>query len=297
VPRDIKVMVSGIVYNEKTQQPMEANVVITPSENKPLNLRSSTAGKFETQIPEVAGYTINASQQGFLPKDLSFVLPQFGNDTTLVVEIFLTPIAKQLILAGSVYDVKTNNPLTAKLEVTLKGDRKTNFKLQADGGKYQQEIQKLGWYMFTASASGYLNTTDSVEAISEEVTPVIRDLFLQPIEVGLTVRLKNIYFDFDKTTLKKESFTELNKVVDFLKRNEHVEIEISGHTDNKGSDDYNLNLSQGRSQSVVEYLVSQGIESYRLTAHGYGEGNPIDTNDTDEGRANNRRVEFTVVKK
>lgn len=297
VPRDIKVTVSGIVYNEKTQLPMEASVVVTPSENKPLTLRSSTAGKFETRIPEVAGYTINASQQGFLPKDLSFVLPQFGNDTTLVVEIFLMPIAKQLILAGSVYDIKTNNLLTAKLDVTLKSDRRTNFKLQADGGKYQQEIQKLGWYMFTASASGYLNATDSVEVNSEEITPVIKDLMLQPIEVGLTVRLKNIYFDFDKTTLKKESFTELNKVVDFLKRNENVEIEISGHTDNKGSDDYNLNLSQGRSQSVVDYLISQGIESYRLTAHGYGEGKPIDTNDTDDGRANNRRVEFTVVKK
>lgn len=297
VPRDIKVTVSGIVYNEKTQQPMEANIVVTPSENKPLTLRSSTAGKFETRIPEVAGYTINASQQGFLSKDLSFVLPQFGNDTTLVVEIFLTPIAKHLILAGSVYDSKTNNLLSAKLDVTLKSDRRTNFKLQADGGKYQQEIQKLGWYVFTASASGYLNSTDSVEAVSEDITPVIKDLFLQPIEVGLTVRLKNIYFDFDKITLKKESFTELNKVVDFLKRNEHVEIEISGHTDNKGSDDYNLNLSQGRSQSVVDYLITQGIESYRLTAHGYGEGKPIDTNDTEDGRANNRRVEFTVVKK
>jgi outer membrane protein OmpA-like peptidoglycan-associated protein len=82
-----------------------------------------------------------------------------------------------------------------------------------------------------------------------------------------------------------------------LKQNPKVEIEISGHTDSKGSDDYNLNLSQGRSQSVVDYIVSQGIDSSRLTAHGYGEGKPIDTNDTDEGRANNRRVEFTVVKK
>jgi OOP family OmpA-OmpF porin len=109
--------------------------------------------------------------------------------------------------------------------------------------------------------------------------------------------LKNIYFDFDKTTLKKESFVELNKVVDFLKQNGSVEIEIEGHTDNKGSDDYNANLSQGRSQAVVDYIVSQGIESFRLTAHGYGESKPIDSNDSEAGRANNRRVEFTVVKK
>jgi outer membrane protein OmpA-like peptidoglycan-associated protein len=79
-------------------------------------------------------------------------------------------------------------------------------------------------------------------------------------------------------------------------RNESVAIEIAGHTDNKGSDDYNSNLSQGRSQSVVDYLTSQGIDSGRLSAHGYGESKPIDTNDSDGGRANNRRVEFTILK-
>lgn len=297
IPRDIKVMVSGMVFNDKTKQAIQANVEVTPFENKSVNLRSSTAGKFETRIPEVASYTIHASEEGYLPKDLSFTLPHIGNDTTLIVEIYLTPIAKKLLVQGTVYDVKTNKPLTAKLDVVLKNDRKTNYKLQAEGGKYEQEIQKLGKYLFTASAEGYLNANDSVDVMSEELTPVIKDIFMQPIEVGLTVRLKNIYFDFDKTTLKKESFVELNKVVDFLKQNPHVEIEISGHTDSKGSDDYNLNLSQGRSQSVVDYIVSQGIDSFRLTAHGYGETKPIDTNDTDAGRANNRRVEFTVVKK
>jgi OOP family OmpA-OmpF porin len=132
---------------------------------------------------------------------------------------------------------------------------------------------------------------------SRDVSPVTKDITLQAIEIGVTVRLKNIYFDFDKTTLKSESFPELNKVVEFLKQNPSVEIEISGHTDSKGSDDYNLNLSQGRSEAVVNYIVSQGIDAYRLTAKGYGESKPIDTNDTDTGRANNRRVEFTVMKK
>jgi OOP family OmpA-OmpF porin len=154
----------------------------------------------------------------------------------------------------------------------------------------------LGWYLFSASADGYLNASDSVEVVSAEITPVVKNVYLTPIEVGLTVRLKNIYFDFDKTTLKSESFVELDKVVDFLKRNSSVSIEISGHTDSKGSDSYNENLSQGRSQAVVDYLISQGIDSSRLEAHGYGESKPIDSNDTEAGRANNRRVEFTVLK-
>jgi OOP family OmpA-OmpF porin len=296
IPKDIKVMLTGTVFNEKTQQPLQANVVITPAESKPLNLQAATTGKFETRIPEVLRYSVHASLTGYLPKDVSFDIPPLKGDTTLYVEVFLTPVAKTLLLTGTVYDLKTNNPLTAKLDITLKGDRKINFKSQVDGGKYQQEVPKLGWYMFTASAEGYLNATDSVEFVSDEMTPVTKDLFLQPIEVGLTVRLKHIYFDFDKTTLKSESYIELNKVVDFLKRNPKVEIQISGHTDSKGNDDYNLNLSQGRSQAVVDYIISQGIEDYRLSAQGYGEGNPIESNDTEAGRANNRRVEVTVVK-
>lgn len=298
IPRDIKIMITGTVYNEKNQQPIEATVVVTAAQNQPINLKSSGAGKFETRIPEVTAYTIQASQAGYLPKDLALTLPaELGNDTTIVVDIYLTPIAKKLMLAGTVYDSKTNQPIAAKVNAVLKSDKRVDFKIPAAGGKYEQEIKAMGTYRLTASAEGYLNATDSSEVVDEETTPVIKDIYLQPIEVGLTVRLKNIYFDFDKTTLKSESFVELNKVVEFLKNNPSVEIEISGHTDSKGGDDYNLNLSQGRSQSVVDYIVSQGIDSFRLTAHGYGEGKPIDTNDTDAGRANNRRVEFTVVKK
>ena len=297
IPRDITVRVSGTIFNEKTQQPIPANVQVKPADHETILLHAKGDGKYDTKIPEVNGFSVAASQEGFLPKDISLSLPALGNDTTLYVDLYLTPVVKKLVLAGTIYDSKTMKPVAAKLQVQLKNDRSVNLNLQAGAGTYEQEIKKLGWYMLTASAEGYLNAADSVEVISEELTPVIKDLVLQPIEVGLTVRLKNIYFDFDKTTLKKESFVELNKVVDFLKQNHTVEIQIEGHTDSKGSDEYNLNLSQGRSQSVVDYIVSQGIDGTRLRAQGYGESKPIDTNDTDAGRANNRRVEFTVVKK
>jgi outer membrane protein OmpA-like peptidoglycan-associated protein len=215
----------------------------------------------------------------------------------LSIEVYLTPIAKKLILSGTVFDKKTEKPVASKIAVTIKPDKKSNLSIEANDGKYEQDISRMGWYVMTASASGYLNSTDSVQVSSDEETPVSKDFYLQPIEVGLTVRLKNIYFDSDKTTLKSQSFVELNKVIEFLKQNETVEIEISGHTDSQGSDTYNENLSQGRSQSVVDYLASQGIDSARLTARGYGEAIPIDSNDTEAGRANNRRVEFTVLKK
>jgi len=298
VPKTIKIKLAGVVYNEKSMQPVQsASVGIGVSGREPVKLQTSSTGNFETTIAETLTYSVDASSAGFLPKKETLNIPMVKNDTTINIEILLTPVAKKLILVGNVYDKKTEQLISAKVDIALKGDRKTNQSFRAEGGKFEKEIPKLGWYLVSASAEGYINANDSISIEDDGLSPFTRDLYLQPIEVGVTVRLKNIYFDFDKTTLKKESFIELNKVVEFLKQNPSVEIEIAGHTDNKGADDYNVNLSQGRSQSVVDYIVSQGIESFRLVAHGYGEALPIDNNETEAGRANNRRVDFTVMKK
>jgi OmpA-OmpF porin, OOP family len=298
VPKTIKIMLAGYVYNQKTNDPLQANLDVKIKEKEPIKLQSATDGKFETRIPEITEFTVSATAEGFLPKSETFKVPKISGDTTISIQVLLTPVGKKLMIIGYVYDAKTEKVITnANLEVVLKNDRKTNFKFPAPDGKYEKEIEKLGWYLISTTAPGYLNGSDSISVRDAELTPYSKDIYLLPIEIGVTVRLKNIYFDFDKTILKKESFVELNKVVSFLKQNSSVEVEIAGHTDAKGDDAYNESLSQGRSQAVVDYLISQGIDSSRLTAHGYGEGKPIDTNDTDDGRANNRRVEFTVVKK
>jgi OmpA-OmpF porin, OOP family len=298
VPKTIKVTIAGNVYNQKNNSPLAAAVEIRPKDRDVVKLSANGNGKFDSgKMPETPEVVVSAAFEGFLPNQVTLKIPQANSDTTITVDIPLTPKAKQLLLVGSVYDKKTDQPVAAKLQINIKGDKKILSSVEAAGGRYAQEIPKLGNYYITATHEGYLNLTDSVAITDEELTPVTKDLYLQPIEVGVTVRLKNIYFDFDKTTLKKESFVELDKVVAFLNENPSVEIEIAGHTDAKGSDQYNLNLSQGRSQSVVDYIVSKGIDRSRMTAHGYGESNPIDTNDTTEGQANNRRVEFTVLKK
>lgn len=297
VPKTFSVTVIGTVLNEKTQDPLQAEVILSVKDKEPVKQKATATGEFKTKFPEIREFKVNASLEGFMPKEQTFKVPTINSDTTIVVELALRPVAKKLLVTGNVYDKKTDQLIPAKLDISLKSDKRTAFKIEATKGSYEKEVPKIGWYMITASAGGYLNATDSVELESEDRSPALRDIYLIPIEIGVTVRLKNIYFDFDKTTLKKESYPELNKVVDFLKQNATVEIEIAGHTDNKGSDDYNENLSQGRSQAVVDYLINQGVDSYRLTAHGYGEAKPIDTNDTEAGRANNRRVEFTVVKK
>lgn len=296
LPKDIKVLVAGTVYDEKTNAPLVSSVTVTIKDVKPIALTTPATGKYETRIPETNEYQISASASGYHPKDLTITIPELGGDTTLVTDVYLTPVAKKLVLTGVVYNKKTNEPITAKVDFALRPGSRNSYSVTASGGKFTLDVGSLGLYALTGSAEGFLPATDSVDLNSEDLSPASKDLYLAPIEVGLTVRLKNIYFDFNKTTLKPESFVELNKVVDFLQANPRVEIEIAGHTDSKGTDEYNLNLSQGRSQSVVDYLVDQGIAMERLTAKGYGESKPIDTNDTAEGQANNRRVEFTVLK-
>jgi outer membrane protein OmpA-like peptidoglycan-associated protein len=119
----------------------------------------------------------------------------------------------------------------------------------------------------------------------------------EKIQVGQTIQLKNVFFAFNKWDLLPESYPELNKVAEFLKDNPTVEIELAGHTDNVGSDDYNLELSDKRANSVKAYLIAQGISESRLRAKGYGESRPVAPNEYDWGREKNRRVEFTILRK
>lgn len=138
---------------------------------------------------------------------------------------------------------------------------------------------------FTSSKQN-LNHKDNIVLVSYE----------EMKEKQLAVRINNIFFDFNKSELKPESYSELDRLYNFLKDNSDIKVEISGHTDNYGSDEYNMNLSQSRANTVKEYLVGKGIDSGRIIPIGYGESKPVSTNDTEEGRQLNRRVEFKILK-
>ena len=121
------------------------------------------------------------------------------------------------------------------------------------------------------------------------------EIKLQAMETGREFKLNNILYDFDKATLRPESITELDRLVVILNEQATIKVEISSHTDSKGSDAYNQRLSQARAKSVVDYLTKKGIAKNRLVAKGYGESKPIASNDTEEGMQLNRRTEFKVL--
>lgn len=113
--------------------------------------------------------------------------------------------------------------------------------------------------------------------------------------VGSTFVLKDIFFEFDKSTILQQSFFELMRLITLLNTYPDMQIEVGGHTDSKGSDSYNQRLSESRAKAVADYLISKGISERRLQYRGYGKSKPIDTNETEEGRAKNRRVEFKIM--
>ncbi len=123
------------------------------------------------------------------------------------------------------------------------------------------------------------------------------DLRRVKLEVGKTIRLKDIFFDTDKADLLPRSNVELNKLVTILRENPTLEIEVIGHTDNVGEVNYNLNLSRRRAGIVVDYLTRNGIAASRLRVNGFGDKQPIKPNDTEEKRQMNRRVELRILKK
>lgn len=206
-----------------------------------------------------------------------------------------------VLVTGNVYNKKTGEPITASLvyETLPDGTQVGNALSSPFDGAFKIVLPFNRNYSIRATANHFFSMSENLNLDSVAVagyTEIHKDLYLVPIEIGQTVRLNNVFFDFDKWDLRAESFVELDRVVKLLAENPAIEIELSAHTDSKGSDEYNLKLSDNRARSVMDYLIGKGIAAGRLRSQGYGETKPITSNDTDEGRQLNRRVEFTILK-
>jgi outer membrane protein OmpA-like peptidoglycan-associated protein len=199
------------------------------------------------------------------------------------------------------------NPITGKIDqkqndgkirITVQGGTKP-YDIKWNTGSSDLSISNLkaGEYKYTVTDALNCIREGNVKFEAPEVQQEEKADDLFSIKEGAAIVLNNIFFETGKSTLLPQSFTELNKVANFIKENNISKIEISGHTDNVGNPAYNQKLSEGRAKSVVNYLVDQGVNNDVLTYVGYGQDRPVDTNKTDAGRANNRRVEFFLIKK
>lgn len=195
---------------------------------------------------------------------------------------------------------KTNEPIEASVIYSDLLDDKSLGRAQShpENGEYKIALPAGKNYAFLAQKDGFYALSENINLKSlKGYEEVKKDLYLTPVEAGQTIRLNNIFFDTNKSDLKPESSQELDRVVGMMSASPTMTIEVSGHTDNVGEDAYNLKLSQSRAEAVVKYLLSKGVSTTALTSKGFGKTKPVMTNQTEAGRAVNRRVEFTIHSK
>ncbi len=195
----------------------------------------------------------------------------------------------------SVLDAKTRRPINGATVAFNDGMEKST----AQDGKVTRMIEREKNYSLTVKAFGYTDEALKVTTGNLKLGTVVRDTVFMKMIVKKSIELKNIYYDFDKWNILPESENELNKLVAFMTENPEVKVELSSHTDSRGSKSYNQKLSEKRAQSAVDYIVSKGISPDRITATGYGEERLINqckdgVSCTKEEHRLNRRTEFMI---
>ena len=198
------------------------------------------------------------------------------------------------------------NPMTGKtkklindgsISIAISGGTPP-YRIAWSNGSQSKKLENLPAGLYTYKVTDDFNCIagGAVRFTEPETEKPEKEGKFEKIEPGTAIILKNIFFDFGKATLLPASYTELDKLVEFINKNKLKLVEISGHTDWDGSDSFNQKLSENRAKAVAEYLKSKGIEESRVIYAGYGESKPVDTNLTEKGRAKNRRVEFKILK-
>lgn len=205
--------------------------------------------------------------------------------------------AKTLYVEGYVTDSATHKGIPCMVELTDNQSRHAITRLQTDETGYYFVTLPVGKdYTFTVNRKGYLFYSDAFNLGSKAPDSTYKkDIALQPIQLNAGITFKNIQFATNSYQLEPVSTIELDKLVQLLGENPTLKVQISGHTDNTGSAAENMKLSANRAKAVVDYLVSKGIDSKRLSSKGYGATEPIASNDTEAGKAANRRTAFTIT--
>lgn len=275
--------IAGRVYDKETNQPLLAKVILKEKGTEVLS--DSLTGGFRIDNIEVGIYTVEVVKENYFPYTH---ITEVKAKEVRNLEIPLAKKGALGIVTGQVLDYKDRKPLKAEVEI-----KEANIKITIDTltGIYKLELP-VGTYTAIVTSEGYVSQTAPIIVEKDKVQE--KNFYL--VKKGMVITLRGIYFEFNKATIKPESYPILDSAAQILKDNPKIKVEIQGHTDNVGSAEYNKKLSLRRAQAVVNYFVQKhGIDIKRLRAVGYGEEKPIADNATEEGRALNRRVEFVII--
>jgi outer membrane protein OmpA-like peptidoglycan-associated protein len=221
-----------------------------------------------------------------------------GDSTTIATvdtkPVMPDPTDRLFRVYGKVTNAKTGEAIAAKVYFEAPPENQAVAASPAFG--YSLNLVASEKYTIRIEASGYVSVLESLSNPDREMKTLEMNFTLQPVEIGTTVNLKSVLFEQGKTMLLPESYPELDLVANFLRANPNVRIELAGHTDNRGIPGQNVKLSQARVDRVKTYLISKGIDRRRISGKGFGGSKPIASNETEETRQLNRRVEFIIKK-
>jgi outer membrane protein OmpA-like peptidoglycan-associated protein len=268
--------------------------------------RKDSAGKWQKAVN--LGYPINTNHDeiGLIINasgDKAYYASDFDKANGKDIYMFDLPEKNRPLMVtymkGHVIDANSGQMLKAQLELIDLETGQTLYKSFSDSitGEFVVSIPTNRNYMLSASRKGYLFFSENfaLKGIYTANKPYLKDILLQPLQIGKSIILKNVFYETDSFALRKESATELNKVVKLMQQYPGIRIEISGHTDNTGNAEYNYKLSDNRAKTVASYLIAASIDSNRIVSKGFGMSMPVATNETEEGRAQNRRTELKII--
>ncbi|MCL2040380.1 MAG: OmpA family protein [Bacteroidetes bacterium] len=208
---------------------------------------------------------------------------------------------KVILVAGKVIDKKTNKPVAANIyyEKLSTGENMGIARSNPTTGEYKIALPANEKYGFRAEAKDYIAINENLDLtkLKDNISEIKRDLYLVPLEQGQAIVINNLFFEFAQSELLPESFPELDRLAKLMQESPTMKIRLEGHTDNIGTNQANMTLSQKRVEAVMNYLVSKGVDKNKITTVGRGALKPVVSNNTEEGRAKNRRVECYIISK
>lgn len=285
-----------LTFDKETNKPITAFVQLSDQRSGPIWKDSLRNGRIDSMLAlrtiDRYNFITTANNYGEVNQSMTFNPEIFTPDTTLTFRL----IHNKVTVATDFTDVTTNSRVRIQVEfnnteqdevLIVESDKSV---LLRKGERYQ---------VITTSDKGYFFSTSTIVAGEGELGPdgVYRHhVLLTPIREGASLILNNITFESNSAELRKSSFSELNRVIELMHQNSSLVIEIAAHTDDIGTDDYNLKLSQRRAKSVATYLKAKGIVNKRFEAKGFGKSKPLTHNENEEGRSMNRRVELIILR-
>jgi OOP family OmpA-OmpF porin len=278
------------LINAVTNQPITVEPEVRLTAGGQVLPDEAPGNDFAATMLAGTAYEVSVGADGFVPASASGSAPDA--DGPFVQEVRLTPSKARIF--GTVTNVFNHNPLQATLVIeNVSTGAKSNVNTDAKGN-YSYNANPASSYRISTQVAGYDPFATSVEVpqAREEMINVEKAIRLQPENIDAVM----LYFDFNKSNLKREESAKITRFIGQVKANPYVRIEVNGHTDDVGSDEYNEKLSERRAVTVEDFLLSQGVPRDQLAiVKGFGKAAPLVEGTTDEARAQNRRVEVRIV--